>query len=111
MIIKTNLDSQDNSAKLPQYQQVYYATFGPGDRHPITGQDISTCYVKINAVDEEAARFAMFQIFNDNWGNLYPESKWDDRIAPGGELATCDAKPFNIPEKPPVEPTIYNRFE
>jgi hypothetical protein len=75
----------------------YYATFADEHRHPITGERLGGYYVTINAVDEEAARFAMFQLFHDNWAVMYNAAEFDaSRMGSRGELASCDAKPFNL---------------
>jgi len=73
----------------------YYATFAPEHRHPATREPMDGFYIKIDSLDEEGARFAMFSIFQDNWAILYEEKEFSPASCPRGEYASCVSKDFN----------------
>jgi hypothetical protein len=79
--------------------RTYYATFSPEHRHPFTGEPMEGFYITIKAEDEEAARFAIFELFHDDWRELFESHQFDKSTCPKGEYASCDAKPFNIPRQ------------
>lgn len=53
-------------------------------------------YVRIDAEDEEAARFAMFNLFHDSWAFLCTAAEFSPSSCPKGEYATCVAPTFNL---------------
>lgn len=87
---KAMLATNDPSKVIDQW---YYATFVPESRLA-TGESLHGYYVKISAKEEESARFAMFDMYGEDWGILYPESEWKSlssaefkKIAWKGQLA------------------------
>jgi hypothetical protein len=51
-------------------EEFHYFTFGYDHKHPITGESLEKCYIKVRG-DSETSRAAMLENFGRNWAIQY----------------------------------------